>query len=99
MRTMARFTFPVEASNKAVKDGSLAKIIGKTLESLKPEAAYFLAHDGKRSAMIVFDLKDPSDIPVIAEPMFAGLSASVEFFPVMNADDLRAGLEKVARNA
>jgi hypothetical protein len=27
-----------------------------------------------------------------------GTNASVEFIPVMNADDLKAGLEKAARN-
>lgn len=98
MRTLGIFTFPVEASNKAVQDGSLAKIMEKGLADLKPEAAYFYPHGGKRSALIVFDLKDPSDIPAIAEPFFMGMNASVQFFPVMNADDLRAGLEKAAKN-
>jgi hypothetical protein len=98
MRTLMRVTFPVEASNAAVKDGTLQNTLETLLEKLKPEAAYFYAHEGKRSALMVFDLKDSSDIPVIAEPLFMRMHASVELFPVMNGDDLRAGLEKAAKN-
>lgn len=96
MRTLARFTFPVEASNKAIQDGSLGTIVEKLMAKLQPEAAYFLASDGMRSGLFVFDLKDPSDIPAICEPLFNGLNAAVDFTPVMNPDDLRAGLKKYA---
>jgi hypothetical protein len=63
---------------------------------LKPEAAYFLADDGRRTALMVFDLVDTSDIPSIAEPFFTTMNASVAIVPVMNADDLRRGLEKLS---
>ena len=39
MRTMLKVLFPVESSNKAVKEGVLQKTFGKMLEQLKPEAA------------------------------------------------------------
>jgi hypothetical protein len=42
---------------------------------------------------MVFDLKDPSEIPGIAEPFFMHLNAKVDFCPVMNAEDLQKGLE------
>ncbi len=35
-----------------------------------PEAAYFLAEDGMRTALIFFDLQEPSQIPAVAEPAF-----------------------------
>jgi hypothetical protein len=44
---------------------------------------------------MVFDLKDPSEIPAIAEPFFLNLNAKVEFSPVMNAEDLKKGLESL----
>jgi ABC-type thiamin/hydroxymethylpyrimidine transport system permease subunit len=47
---------------------------------------------GKRTSLIVFDLADPSQIPVIAEPLFQGLDAEIEFAPVMNQEDLMNGL-------
>jgi hypothetical protein len=97
MRMMLRVTIPVEQGNKAIKDGSLPEIMKSALDNLRPEAAYFLPDSGIRTALIFFDLKDPSQIPVIAEPLFMGLNAAVEFVPVMNADDLRAGLENAAK--
>ena len=97
MRTMLKASFPVEAANKAIKDGSLPKIIGSTMDELRPESAYFYAENGKRTCVMVFDMKDVSQIPVIAEPFFMGLNADVQFTPVMNADDLKAGLERAVK--
>ncbi|SMO39864.1 hypothetical protein [Solitalea koreensis] len=96
MRTLLRVTLDVTASNKAVTDGSLPKIIQSTIEKIKPEASYFLAVDGCRSCFMVFDLKDSSEIPGIAEPFFQSMNAKVDFSPVMNADDLQKGLAALA---
>ncbi len=98
MRTLLRATFPVEASNAALSEGRLQHTLQAMIERLNPEACYFFAQEGKRGGIFVFDLKDPSDIPSIAEPLFTNMHASVELFPVMNLDDLRAGLEKAAKN-
>lgn len=94
MRTMIRITVPVEAGNKAIKDGTLPKTIADTMERLKPEAAYFFTDRGVRTGIMVVDFKDVSDIPAIAEPLFTGFDAAVEFIPVMNADELKKGLSK-----
>ena len=97
MRTMVRVTIPVEAGNAAIKNGSLPKIISETLEQLKPEGAYFFTGaDGSRTALMVFDMKEASDIPMIAEKFFMGFNAAVQFTPVMNADDLKKGLSKIS---
>ena len=94
MRTMIRVTVPVEAGNRAFQNGTLQKTIMGLLERFKPEAAYFFPDRGVRTSIFVIDLKDPSDIPVIAEPLFENLNAAVEFLTVMNVDDLKKGLEK-----
>ena len=92
MRFILKIEFSVEAGNAGIKDGSLAKTIQSILDDLKPEAAYFLALDGKRSALIVIDIEDAAQIPAVAEPWFLAFNASVEFLPAMTADDLmRAG--------
>ncbi len=96
MRMMVRWTVPVERGNEAIKDGSLAQTIETLMEELKPEAAYFWPENGERAGMMVFDMADPTQIPQIAEPFFLNVDAAVEFVPVMNADDLRKALEKVA---
>lgn len=94
MRTLMRISMDVGASNAAIKDGRLPKLIQDTLNSLKPEASYFYPEHGKRAAMFVFDLTDSSQIPVLAEPWFLETGASVEMFPVMNADEVSRGVLK-----
>jgi hypothetical protein len=96
MRMMMKIAIPVEAGNIAVKDGSLGKVFGEALERLKPEAAYFLPDNGVRTGIMVFDVKDASDIPSLAEPFFMAFNASITMVPVMNADDLKAGLAKLS---
>ena len=86
MRMMLKVVIPVEAGNKANKDGSLARAMQGAAERLKPEAAYFLPDDGKRTALFFFNMQDASQIPGIAEPLFMGLNASLTLSPVMNAD-------------
>ena len=98
MRMMLKVTIPVEAGNKSIKDGTLPRVMQSTMERLKPEAAYFLAEDGKRTALFFFDMQDVSHIPVIVEPLFMGMSASLTMLPVMNAEDLQKGLKEAAKN-
>jgi hypothetical protein len=98
MRMMLKIVIPTEIGNQAIKNGSLHKIFEATMSKLKPEAAYFVAENGLRSAMMFFDMKDASEIPVIAEPLFAGLNARLQLLPVMNADDLKKGLD-IAKQA
>lgn len=93
MRTLLKITMDVVAANNGIMDGSLPKLMQTTMEKLKPEAAYFTAMDGCRTALIVFDLKDPSEMPGITEPFFMSMHAKVEISPVMNAEDLKKGLE------
>ncbi len=96
MRMMLRWTVPVERGNETIRDGSLATTLQSLVAELEPEAAYFWPEDGERAGMMVFDMADTSQIPQIAEPLFMNLDAAVEFVPVMNAEDLRIALEKVA---
>jgi hypothetical protein len=89
MRMLLRVSIPVEAGNAAAKAGTLGSTVDKILADLKPEAAYFFADDnGNRSGSVVFDMKDPSEIPAVAEPWFLAFNAKVSFRPVMNPQDL-----------
>jgi len=96
---MIRVIIPVEAGNATIKNGRLPKLMGEILGRLKPEAAYFTADRGQRTAYLVVDVKDQSDIPSLAEPFFMEFNASVEFMPVMNAEDLQKGLAKISQTA
>jgi hypothetical protein len=97
MRMMLRITIPTEDGNRAIKDGSLPKLLERTVRNLKSEAAYFVAEGGLRTAMIFFDMQNVSDIPGIVEPLFMGFNAKVELLPVMNADDLKKGLDSAMK--
>ena len=99
MRMMMKVTIPVEAGNKGVKEGILPKTVMGFVELMKPEACYFTAEGGKRTAFFFFDLKDPTLIPTVAEPFFMNLNASVEISPVMNLEDMKAGVEKAMKNS
>ena len=92
MRMMMRVYIPVEAGNDAIKSGSLAKTFQHFMDTAKPEAAYFVADGGERTAYFFFDLKQPSDIPAIAEPFFVNLRAAVDITPAMNIEDVKTGL-------
>jgi hypothetical protein len=99
MRMLMKVQIPTEAGNDAIKAGSLPEIVGKALEAMKAEAAYFTSEDGMRTALIFFDMVDSSDIPPAAEPFFMGLRAKITFAPVMNADEMRAGVGKAMEAA
>jgi hypothetical protein len=96
VRTILTVQMDVNASNAAIKSGKLGEVIASTIERWKPEAAYFTAVNGCRGGYIVFDLKDPSDIPVICEPFFMELGARVELAPCMTVDDVKAGVAKAS---
>ncbi len=92
MRTLLKVTIPVDTGNSALAEGTLNTTINDILNELKPEAAYFGTHNGQRGGFIVFDLRDTSQIPAIAEPWFQAFNAQVEFQPIMSAEDLRKAL-------
>ncbi len=95
MRMMMKVKMDTEAGSRGIADGSLPKLLGETMGRLQPEAAYFGPDGGVRTAFIVFDLKDPSDIPSISEPLFSGTKATIEMFPVMNQEDLQKGVQQI----
>ena len=92
MRMFMKVTFDVEASNRAIKDGSIGKIFEGFASTFKPEGMWFVAQDGRRCMIAVFDLPSTSKIPVVAEPFIMGLGASIEATPAMDIADLQAGL-------
>ena len=96
MRMMMKVQIDTEAGSKAVADGSLPQLMQDMLGRLEPESAYFGPEDGVRTAFIVFDLQDPSQLPAISEPMFSKLKATIRMFPVMNREDLQKGLQQIA---
>ena len=96
MRFLFKISFPVEAGNAAAKKDGFGAI-QKILEQQKPEAAYFIAEDGKRTAILIINMQDASEIPAIAEPWFLALNASIEAVPAMVAADLQKAGPAIAQ--
>jgi hypothetical protein len=88
MRFLVTATWDIEAGNGLAKSGTLGATVQSILEDLQPEAAYFTANQGKRTAVLVVDLADPSQLPAVAEPWFLAMNATVEFQPAMVPEDL-----------
>ena len=83
----------VRGRNRAAKDGRIGKILAATAEKLRPEAALG-ARRRPPTAMFFFDMTDSSQLPVLCEPLFQELDATVEIVPARTAttDELKKGL-------
>jgi hypothetical protein len=96
MRMLLRFELGLAATNELNRTGKSEEVNRQLMDSTKPEAVYFGTENGRRTGYLVFDMVDSAQIPVIAEPLFQRMGATVEFIPVMNADELRRGLAAAA---
>jgi hypothetical protein len=96
MRVMVRFTLPTtEEVNAKIRDGSIGQTMETMLGNLQPEAAYFCPRDGKRGGYLVFNMEEESELVTKLEPLWLEMRATVEIVPVMSADGLRAGLQRL----
>jgi hypothetical protein len=96
MRFLFKISIPVAAGNAAAK-GDGFKVIQKILKQQKPEAAYFIAQGGRRTAILVIDMKDASEIPRIAEPWFLAMNAKIKVTPAMVPADLEKAGPAIAQ--
>lgn len=98
MRMLVHVKIPHEPFNTAVRNGAVGKTMQRILDEIKPEAVYFTEYDGRRGAVMIVEVADPSKVPVIAEPWFLSFNADVEFHIVMSPEDLgRAGLDALGK--
>ena len=98
MRMLFNVTIPNEPFNTLFKKGEVAALVGKILEEIKPEAVYFTAQNGQRSAIVIVNMEKPSDLPFYCEPWFLSFNAHCHISPVMVPEDLgKAGLEGIAK--
>ena len=98
MRFMFRVEIPTEGGNQAIQNGKLPEVVGRYLETYKPESTYFTVDNGHRTMYSVVNMDDASDMPAIGESFFLELGARINFTPVMTAEDLKKGLAKVFPN-
>ncbi len=98
MKMLLTVEFPHEPFNVLVRSGKAGEIIGRILETIKPQAAYFTEQDGTRCGIFLIDVQNASDVPSFAEPFFLNFQANCKFRIVMSPEDLqKAGLEALGK--
>jgi hypothetical protein len=98
MRMLLQVRIPHAEFNAAVRDGTAEKKIKQILEQTKPETVYFTEYDGRRGAIMIINIGDPSEVPKFSEPWFLSFNADVQFHIVMTPEELgRSGLEKLGK--
>ena len=98
MKMLLQVRIPHKEFNAAVRDGTAGQKLNRILEETRPQAVYFTESNGKRGAIMIVDLEDPSKVPAFSEPWFLTFNADVEFHAVMTPEDLkRAGLDSLGK--
>jgi hypothetical protein len=89
---------PHEPFNAAVRNGTAGQRIQAILDDLKPEAVYFTEYEGRRGAIMIINVDDPSQVPKFSEPWFLQFNADCRFHIVMTPEDLaKAGLDALGK--
>lgn len=100
MHTLLKVTMcDVTAANECIQEGKLQKIVEQTSKLISSEASFFYSENGYRTALFLFDMKDSSMIPSIAEPFFMEMNAKVEFFPAMDTSEMVRGIDQWKKNS
>jgi hypothetical protein len=99
MRMLLKAVIDTEAGTEVFRSGKAAETLNQIAELLKPEAVYGVSEDGQRTLLMVFDLADPSQIPAVAEPLYAQAKAKITLTPCMNMEDLQKGISEAFRQA
>ena len=98
MRMLLHVKIPHEPFNTAVKEGTAGTKMHRILDELKPEAVYFTEYQGRRGAIMIVNVDNPSKVPTFSEPWFLLFNADCEFHIVMLPEDLaRAGLDELGK--
>ncbi|MGY6024189.1 hypothetical protein [Streptomyces spinosirectus] len=95
MRVLLKASMNTEKANEVIRSGKMPQLMQEALGNIKPEASYFTVDHGVRTAYLVLDMQDSSQMPAIGEPFFMDLGAEIDMTPVMNAEDLQKGLSQL----
>ena len=92
MRFILSAKIPTEAGNLMVQDAKLLNKLETYINKVKAEATYLFELMAIKYTAFIVDIQSADQIPVLAEPLFSGMGAHVEFHPVMSLDDLKKGI-------
>jgi hypothetical protein len=97
MRFLIHARIPTEDGNKMIQDPNFLRKLETYINKVRAEATYFFEANGNRVAAFIVDVQSADQIAIVAEPLFSGMGAHVEFHPVMSLDDLKKGVPQAVR--
>ena len=97
MRMMLKAIVDTDAGNEVFRRGGVVEAVDRIQHVLQPEAFYEFVENGQRTVFAVFDMADPSQIPVITEPLFNLAKAKITLTPGMTLEDIKKGVEEATR--
>jgi hypothetical protein len=97
MRMLLKAVLDTEAANEVFRSGAAAEALDRIQQALQPEVLYSFIEDGERAFFAVFDLADPSEIPLISEPLYQRANVKITLTPCMTLEEAKKGVEEAAR--
>ena len=97
MRMMLKAIVDTDAGNEVFRRGGVVEAVDRIQHVLQPEAFYEFVENGQRTVFAVFDMADPSQIPVITEPLFNLAKAKITLTPCMTLEDIKKGVDEATR--
>jgi hypothetical protein len=97
MRMLLKAVLDTGAANEVFRSGAAAEALDQIQQALQPEVLYGFIEDGERAFFAVFDLADPSEIPVISEPLYQRANVKITLTPCMTLEEAKKGVEEAAR--
>jgi len=94
MRMYLSVQIPTVAGNESIKKGVLPQVMNRFVETYKPEAAYFMTKDGTGAPISTSTSRTSRDARD-RRAVLLGAQRQITYCPVMNADDLKKGLESL----
>lgn len=90
MRQLVHIDIPLEPFNSLVKEGKAGPLLGRLLETTRPEHIFFTEQEGgTRGAVAICQVEGPADVVRICEPWFLALKASCRFRVAISPEDLQ----------
>jgi hypothetical protein len=97
MRMLLKAVLDTEAANEVFRSGAAAEALDRIQQALQPDVLYGFIEDGERAFFAVFDLADPSEIPLISEPLYQRANVKITLTPCMTLEEAKKGVEEAAR--
>ena len=90
-RFLVRATISVAAGNEQKTNPALAGRLQKALRWVDADDYYFVIEHGKRCIYFFLTVAGTHELPRIAEALWIGLDAEVEFLPAISQADFERG--------